>query len=1061
MKLIRQTKLTFQEGRSDKVYEVDLCEVSQGHFVVNFRYGRRGATLKEGTKTETAVPIGEAEKLFAGLVGEKTRKGYREATGQAPVRQSAVKPKVSGTDEEARRQAILKRLEPAGRKEDRSLDRVIWRAGELKLKEAAPLLLKRLGSGNALRDYCLAWSLGFCGDAGSIPALTRLYQNPSTPDMVKRIAAEALLKLSDEAARAAFRDEIINSLPPELSYLARQDTPTEFASALARHLESQEPSHFEILSKLYLLYNEDNETVRPALLNLLRTAPLRPNYFRHLRHIFKAAEYRRDAEVFGILAHRFEKSRAMFSTHRGLDKDSRYSSWIYIGAAGAEQYIKDGRKEVQSPSSRIGYSSRTRSYLRARVWRTLRRLGEIADPDYVKMAVGVLLPFSDEDAQPVREAINISYRTNLRSTSYWDAYASYWALNHILYHNSPRYGLRNNSKAWRCKPGYKPGEPAPTVREEAFPHLWEKRPEGLLHLIAESACRPVVEFAARALGDLTEFCAQLDLETTLMILASRYEAAVRLGFKLARDRYHAASPDRRLVLALANCALEEARKTAHVWIEEARSHFLKDADFLADLAYSPHADTRAFSRHLLRNAFLPAAAAFAVAMKLIDRLRSLDSSQAAVARDVAETVDYCFAEHLRAVEWGVINSLLSHPMLEAQELGGRLLLQHNTPASELPEEVISALIASPYESMRAIGIQLYGRLDDEALLARAGVIAAFATHELDDVRAAIRPVVRRLCHLPAGGEEFTRNLVAHLLQALLEKEAHEGVHVSLVRLLQEDVGDSWMQGASRGLAWRLVQAKSSAAQELGGLLLLYKTAQEDGFADNFDFSDLVELTNHEVLSVRQASWSLFAKMRNRLQSPASLEEMGKAVKLLDAKWDDSRDHWFRQFDDSFTAQDFTPAILVSVCDSVRPEVQAFGRRLITRFFADEDGPEYLLKLSEHPSAELQTFATNYLERYAADDPQRLEELKPYFLSVLSRVNRARVAKNRVLKFLTREAQKSEAAARLVSEILTRQSVTAAIGDKAAAIEAMLLIHRAFPQVALPLEVRQPEVRNAF
>jgi hypothetical protein len=87
-------------------------------------------------------------------------------------------------------------------------------------------------------------------------------------------------------------------------------------------------------------------------------------------------------------------------------------------------------------------------------------------------------------------------------------------------------------------------------------------------------------------------------------------------------------------------------------------------------------------------------------------------------------------------------------------------------------------------------------------------------------------------------------------------------------------------------------------------------------------------------------------------------------------------------------------------------------------------------------------------------------MKPYFISVLSRVNRARVAKDRVLEFLIAEAEKSEQSAGVVADVLTRQSVTIAIGDRAAAIEAMLRIRRAYPQIKLPINVREPEVRNA-
>src|SRR5262249_3126455 len=56
------------------------------------------------------------------------------------------------------------------------------------------------------------------------------------------------------------------------------------------------------------LYGIDNDQVRTALLEYLRVAPFQANSFRFIRRIFKAAELRRDAEVFGQLAYRFEKT---------------------------------------------------------------------------------------------------------------------------------------------------------------------------------------------------------------------------------------------------------------------------------------------------------------------------------------------------------------------------------------------------------------------------------------------------------------------------------------------------------------------------------------------------------------------------------------------------------------------------------------------------------------------------------------------------------------------------------------------------------------------------------
>lgn len=70
MKIIKQTKLFFHEGKSDKVYEIDLCEINPDAFIVNFRYGRRGAALKEGSKTPEFVSREKAESIFDQLEKE-------------------------------------------------------------------------------------------------------------------------------------------------------------------------------------------------------------------------------------------------------------------------------------------------------------------------------------------------------------------------------------------------------------------------------------------------------------------------------------------------------------------------------------------------------------------------------------------------------------------------------------------------------------------------------------------------------------------------------------------------------------------------------------------------------------------------------------------------------------------------------------------------------------------------------------------------------------------------------------------------------------------------------
>jgi predicted DNA-binding WGR domain protein len=218
---------------------------------------------------------------------------------------------------------------------------------------------------------------------------------------------------------------------------------------------------------------------------------------------------------------------------------------------------------------------------------------------------------ANPDAQP-RNRWN--YRT---VTVNWDSFAGYYSFNCVLYANSPRYEFKPNSMAARCKANYRPGDPAPAAREEAFPKLWEAQPVGLLHLLSESNCLRVHEFTVKALADCQEFCEQLDIETVVMLLARPYEITARFGFELAKARYDAANPDRDLVSAVANSAFAEARTQAHRWIDAGRNHFVSDNQFLLALITSQYEDTREFARNLLVSSLLPDEQAKAFIAQLI------------------------------------------------------------------------------------------------------------------------------------------------------------------------------------------------------------------------------------------------------------------------------------------------------------------------------------------------------------------------------------------------------------------------------------------------------------
>jgi hypothetical protein len=106
---------------------------------------------------------------------------------------------------------------------------------------------------------------------------------------------------------------------------------------------------------------------------------------------------------------------------------------------------------------------------------------------------------------------------------------------------------------------------------------------------------------------------------------------------------------------------------------------------------------------------------------------------------------------------------------------------------------------------------------------------------------------------------------------------------------------------------------------------------------------------------------------------------------------------------------------------------------------------------------MQLFATNYLERFAGGNTERIKALDFYFRSVLSGVNKARVAKNRVFLFLLKEGKKSEAAAGIIAKIVSNISATISVGDKEKCIEIMYELNNLY-SLELPIVFQKVEER---
>ncbi|MEM9463294.1 MAG: hypothetical protein AAGF11_54635 [Myxococcota bacterium] len=1039
MKLVRHVSLRSVKGTATAVFEVDLCEVGPDRFVVNFRHGKHGQRLTDGSKTALAVDRAQADRIFNTLVQQKKRKGYVDVAAGAPsitTRPINVPTTTTATTASGDSTALDARgtrligylLSPGACPPHLPLRRVIWRAGELRLRPAAPILAKMLDKPpRGLRpdrrrgppwQYAVVWALARCEDPDTIPALQRAADDSALPDYVRTLAAVAVTDLSTGAERRRLDRSLRDGLPVGIAraltlvadaesgptrgsgdpYRSPGTTATDrraLTSALAEHLGSAAADRHQVLLTLYRL---DDPHARRALLDVLRTLPLERPAFAVVRQLFKVAQMRGDGEVFGILAWRFERTRA-----------NAYPRW-------------DARAQREH-----AYGRGTRKWLRRRVWRTLRRLGEAEADEFIDLAMGVLLAFCDEDATT-------------------HAFGHYWCFAQLLYHQSPRFGV--DHRGLHLWSGRRDRNPA--VREEAFPALWDRHPDALVALLQHSRCMPVHEFATTALRANREAWTRVSMTALVAMLGGRYACTLDLAVDIAEPRLEGAEPPRALVLALATGAHDRGRQLAQRVILDDAARWQDDPTFLVALATAHHADTRQVCHRLLSGAPLTPERAQALVARLIAALvgGTMDEAvQRQVGEDLTRLLQGPFALYARTLGLPVIRDLLEHPEVAVQELGANLLLSHDVRPSGLPPDVLAAVMLSAHPSVRTIGVRLFGELPDDTLAERFAVVVDLCVNPHPDVRKAVTPVIARLARRrPPLARDLLDRLVDVLAAPQAAPQAHEGLHADVVSLVRTALGER-LPGLTVESVWKLLHAPTTVVQELGGHLL-------SGHIEpaTLELWRIAELASHDVLAVRQAAWAMMRADPRRVRA-----ELDSALMVLDAKWPDSRAFAFELFA-GLSAEDFTPRRLVSVCDSVRPDVQQFGRQLATRLLAERDGPEYLLALSQHPSTAMQLFATHYLERFATGHPARIEQMRPYFASVLTAVNRGRVAKQRVLAFLRAQAE-SAAVAPMVAELLTTLSATIAVEYRAAAIQILNEIRRRHPQISTPLTIRPPRRRG--
>ncbi len=1038
MKLVKKIRLVFREGKSDKVYEVDLVEQSgfdAARYSVNFRYGRRGRSLTEGTKTARPLTLAEAEAVYQSIVVSKTNSGYWDESGPAPVRTAAPAPVTNESTESvqaARTAALLKAL--GGESDSKKRGRIIWNLGQGEPIENAAATL-RTGRGDWLEDYSIAWTLGRWRDAAHTSVLDKLCKHGN--DKVREIALEALLLTMTPSAIATR----VRAESPELTPTLRAALEASRETDILRELETlQSESSASLNRSLVLCYRFAlvDPAVQRALLAFMASCKLAPGAFKGVRHVFKVAEMRVDYDMFACLAHRFDTTPQFF-----------LHTWnhIYLQGHGSVNVAK----ELARDNPRLAYSQRTRAYLRRRAWRTLQRLGRADSEHYVAMATAVLLRVTDAQAEKPRSTEIYRWdreqgRSRSVGTRAYDEFAALVVFNHILRGANPEYRLNASGKAWArtSQPGAD-GARNDGARSERFAHLWDRTPAAAVDLLKLSRCSVVHDAAIRMLAGQTAFLASLSAGEVAQLLASPYPQTTQFVLPLAEALFARGAGDEHLMLALLRSPLERAREVGMALLR-AQDNWVANQPLVIELLLT-------FSQPLLElvDGALGTASlsdteqqqiVAGVITQLLARELPLDVP---AAENLARTIVRRLPAAVAALPLPLLDRLLAHADAGKQLLGARLLNATSIEFTEIPQRMLQHIQGSAHEEVRAMAIALLNKQGPAELLQQMDMLA-----ELFHRGSAVerRELLTIFGSLASSGAENEARVLRALSALLFRAEQEQGQGDELVGFFLQR-GASAAGHFSKETIWRLLQAQSVVAQRVGAALLQHRPARE------FSVRQWARLAQHSDLSARRYAMAAYQAHESTIK-----QHTRDALRMLDGPWEDAREFGFRYFREHYGDADWSPEFIIGVCDSTRDEVQTFGRELLQRFFQQEQGSQYLAALSEHPALNVQLFVSNFLESHAAGQRERILALRGYFVTTLSQINRARVCKDRVLEFLLREALKDAPVAEMVVEVFTRVSLTVVHRDRSQLIKALIALRAAHPDLAVPIKLLPVRVSAA-
>ena len=1031
MKIIRSARLWMKEGASDKIYEVDLVDLetpgTDTRFLVNFRYGRRGNSLREGTKTPSPTTFPNAEKVFDSVVVSKVNAGYRrldEEASQAPL---------DGTGPNGRDATLLKQLAECTTWPNNQRDRLFWRLGVIRLEAAYPQLAEMAKKFTAKSaSYSLVHALARCGGAQSVSLLQEIADvniSHVTRDYAAYALASDLMGAERQPPRLALPQAKTADLASRIEAVMSAADGPALVQTLREVAEGQPGFANQFL--IVLAHRALAEpAARAALLAALRAANARPPFVQVLRRLFKYADLTDDGQLFAETARQFELADPMYRIG-----PPAFLGTVWLPELRRSLTISD---EQASANPRIALSKQTLLYFKRRAWRMLRKRAELGQNAFTAMACELLLAFTDADGEYPRSwshYVRVAGRYELIKHS-TGAFSSVWSLSHVLHAAGPTSRFNANALTHSHI-----GSVQPSRRGEAFQALWDTQPQQLLRIAAEARNRPAALFAVTALEQGPKRPDELlEAEALAGLLTSPYPEVGQFACQIARRLIDAGRLDTGIVVALLRADLPELRELGVAAINQRADWPWSDTALALTVMTSPVESIQDAMRGWLKERPAASGQRTELTEAFAAWLSSLPAEILSVQRDGLR-----FAVSLLPLLWPgndcplapeLIEQLTGHPSPDVQAASIDLLAVTAVRPEELPQPFWQAILNARIPEIRAASMRLLDRLDTASLSAHHDTILVAALSGHSDLRVAARPLAVRLAAADATFAELLRDT---LMTTLFHAEPAEGHAADMVQLFVESLPQAFAT-LDRGTLWRLLQAKAKGARLLG------VRALETAAASELSVKQVARLGNHPYATVRH--WAIHTFEADEARFRAAPED---AVLLVESEWDDVRSTAIARFT-AWPIEALSSAALAVMADSTNPAVQDGARRLLRRRLGNDDAVLVLARLLEHPSSSFHLFVTELVTDQTLSEPFVFEKFLIQARIILMQINRGRVAKDRVFAVLRREALARQDRADAIWRLLHDLTLSTIGRDKAPALMILRDIAHAWPAIAMPVSI---------